>query len=168
MDHLLTGLVNYCVPTGEAYQKALQLAREINQKVRLTYANIFLLPGADPQIWLGVGKKIGPGWCPMGIRSNLVQCTVRAVRFVSRFFAHFISTDVEAVRTNLEVDGTVTIYDWVFDQIQSDSIRFDAHWTPLSFKKNRVTRISTPSHLTHQKKKLPTPGLHWVCPHLFL
>lgn len=26
------GVVNYCVPAGEAYQKALELAREINQK----------------------------------------------------------------------------------------------------------------------------------------
>uniref|UniRef100_A0ACD5Z3J0 Uncharacterized protein n=1 Tax=Avena sativa TaxID=4498 RepID=A0ACD5Z3J0_AVESA len=26
------GVVNYCVPSGEAYQKALELAREINQK----------------------------------------------------------------------------------------------------------------------------------------
>jgi len=26
------GVVNYCVPGGEAYQKALELAREINQK----------------------------------------------------------------------------------------------------------------------------------------
>ncbi|XP_078163358.1 ATP-dependent caseinolytic (Clp) protease/crotonase family protein [Carex rostrata] len=31
-EALSIGLVNYCVPTGEAYQKALQLAREINQK----------------------------------------------------------------------------------------------------------------------------------------
>jgi enoyl-CoA hydratase/carnithine racemase len=27
------GVVNYCVPGGEAYQKALELAREINEKV---------------------------------------------------------------------------------------------------------------------------------------
>jgi methylglutaconyl-CoA hydratase len=30
----MAGVVNYCVPAGEAYQKALELAREINQKVR--------------------------------------------------------------------------------------------------------------------------------------
>lgn len=29
------GLVNYCVPAGEARLKALELARDINQKVRL-------------------------------------------------------------------------------------------------------------------------------------
>lgn len=30
----MAGVVNYCVPAGEAYQKGLELAREINQKVR--------------------------------------------------------------------------------------------------------------------------------------
>lgn len=104
--------MNYCVPTGGAYQKALQLAREINQKVLLSYANISLLPGVDQQIWSGVGKKIGPGWRPMGIGSNSVKCTVRAVRFVSRFFVYLIRTNLEAVRTNLEVDRTVTTGYW--------------------------------------------------------
>jgi methylglutaconyl-CoA hydratase len=28
------GLANYCVPAGEAYDKALELAREITKKVR--------------------------------------------------------------------------------------------------------------------------------------
>lgn len=28
-----SGLVNYCVPAGEAYAKALEIAKEINQKV---------------------------------------------------------------------------------------------------------------------------------------
>ncbi|AQK73207.1 hypothetical protein ZEAMMB73_Zm00001d017459 [Zea mays] len=28
----IAGVVNYCVPAGDAYQKALELAREINQK----------------------------------------------------------------------------------------------------------------------------------------
>ncbi|PHT54046.1 hypothetical protein CQW23_08508 [Capsicum baccatum] len=32
---LRRGLVNYCVPAGEAHLKALELARDINQKVRL-------------------------------------------------------------------------------------------------------------------------------------
>ncbi|OAY78458.1 Methylglutaconyl-CoA hydratase, mitochondrial [Ananas comosus] len=32
IEALSMGLVNYCVPAGEAYQKALQIAREINQK----------------------------------------------------------------------------------------------------------------------------------------
>ena len=27
------GLVNYCVPAGEAYSKALAVARDINEKV---------------------------------------------------------------------------------------------------------------------------------------
>ncbi|KAI3756564.1 hypothetical protein L1987_56385 [Smallanthus sonchifolius] len=31
-DALSIGLVNYCVPTGEAYSKALEVARDINQK----------------------------------------------------------------------------------------------------------------------------------------
>ncbi|XP_077213288.1 ATP-dependent caseinolytic (Clp) protease/crotonase family protein [Tasmannia lanceolata] len=31
-DAMSIGLVNYCVPTGEAYSKALQIARDINQK----------------------------------------------------------------------------------------------------------------------------------------
>ncbi|GJR99575.1 probable enoyl-CoA hydratase 2, mitochondrial [Tanacetum coccineum] len=31
-DALSIGLVNYCVPAGEAYSKALEVAREINQK----------------------------------------------------------------------------------------------------------------------------------------
>eukprot|EP00268_Persea_americana_P040679 TRINITY_DN40459_c0_g1_i11.p2 TRINITY_DN40459_c0_g1~~TRINITY_DN40459_c0_g1_i11.p2 ORF type:complete len:147 (+),score=40.54 TRINITY_DN40459_c0_g1_i11:2297-2737(+) len=31
-DALLMGLVNHCVPAGEAYLKALQVAREINEK----------------------------------------------------------------------------------------------------------------------------------------
>lgn len=29
----ISGLVNYCVPAGEAHPKALEIAREINQKV---------------------------------------------------------------------------------------------------------------------------------------
>ncbi|KAG8071665.1 hypothetical protein GUJ93_ZPchr0006g44973 [Zizania palustris] len=33
------GVVNYCVPAGEAYKKALELAREINQKGPLAIAN---------------------------------------------------------------------------------------------------------------------------------
>uniref|UniRef100_A0A0A9DF75 Methylglutaconyl-CoA hydratase n=1 Tax=Arundo donax TaxID=35708 RepID=A0A0A9DF75_ARUDO len=32
VEAVTMGVVNYCVPTGEAYQKALELAREINQK----------------------------------------------------------------------------------------------------------------------------------------
>ncbi|PWA82498.1 ATP-dependent caseinolytic (Clp) protease/crotonase family protein [Artemisia annua] len=32
-DALSIGLINYCVPAGEAYSKALEVAREINQKV---------------------------------------------------------------------------------------------------------------------------------------
>lgn len=28
------GLVSYCLPVGEAYMKALQIAREINHKVK--------------------------------------------------------------------------------------------------------------------------------------
>jgi len=31
----IAGLANYCVPAGEAYQKALDIAREITQKVRI-------------------------------------------------------------------------------------------------------------------------------------
>ncbi|PWA92980.1 ATP-dependent caseinolytic (Clp) protease/crotonase family protein [Artemisia annua] len=31
-DALSIGLINYCVPAGEAYSKALEIAREINQK----------------------------------------------------------------------------------------------------------------------------------------
>ena len=30
------GLVNYCVPAGEAHVKALEIARHINQKVKLS------------------------------------------------------------------------------------------------------------------------------------
>lgn len=30
----IAGVVNYCVPAGEAYKRALELAQEINQKVR--------------------------------------------------------------------------------------------------------------------------------------
>lgn len=29
----LAGLVSYCVPSGEAHEKALHIARDINQKV---------------------------------------------------------------------------------------------------------------------------------------
>lgn len=36
--HPASGLVNYCVPAGEAHQKALEIAREINEKVRLNCA----------------------------------------------------------------------------------------------------------------------------------
>ncbi|KAL6911917.1 hypothetical protein ACP4OV_000722 [Aristida adscensionis] len=32
VEAVTMGVVNYCVPTGEAYKKALELAREINQK----------------------------------------------------------------------------------------------------------------------------------------
>ncbi|KAJ1280246.1 hypothetical protein BS78_04G216300 [Paspalum vaginatum] len=32
VEAVTMGVVNYCVPAGEAYQKALELAREINQK----------------------------------------------------------------------------------------------------------------------------------------
>ncbi|XP_066322291.1 probable enoyl-CoA hydratase 2, mitochondrial [Miscanthus floridulus] len=32
VESVTMGVVNYCVPAGEAYQKALELAREINQK----------------------------------------------------------------------------------------------------------------------------------------
>ncbi|KAF0933792.1 hypothetical protein E2562_019252 [Oryza meyeriana var. granulata] len=32
VEAVTTGVVNYCVPTGEAYKKALELAQEINQK----------------------------------------------------------------------------------------------------------------------------------------
>jgi hypothetical protein len=32
----IAGLANYCVPAGEAYQKALDIAREITQKVRIS------------------------------------------------------------------------------------------------------------------------------------
>ena len=38
----MAGVVNYCVPAGEAYQKALELAREINQKVRSHWNNYVL------------------------------------------------------------------------------------------------------------------------------
>ena len=38
----MAGVVNYCVPAGEAYQKALELAREINQKVRCHWNNYVL------------------------------------------------------------------------------------------------------------------------------
>lgn len=38
------GLVNYCVPAGEAYTKALEIAQEINQKVTRT-SNIVYLSG---------------------------------------------------------------------------------------------------------------------------
>ena len=31
--YFMAGLVNYCVPAGKAYIKALQVARDINQKV---------------------------------------------------------------------------------------------------------------------------------------
>ena len=33
--HYNVGLVNYCVPAGEAHSKALKIARDINQKVQL-------------------------------------------------------------------------------------------------------------------------------------
>lgn len=32
VEAVTMGVVNYCVPAGDAYQKALELAREINQK----------------------------------------------------------------------------------------------------------------------------------------
>lgn len=31
--YFMAGLVNYCVPAGKAYMKALQIARDINQRV---------------------------------------------------------------------------------------------------------------------------------------
>ena len=38
----VTGLVNYCVPAGEAHPKALEIAQEINQKVKFMRLPIFL------------------------------------------------------------------------------------------------------------------------------
>jgi hypothetical protein len=37
----VSGLANYCVPAGEAYQKALDIACEITQKVRIILNLIF-------------------------------------------------------------------------------------------------------------------------------
>lgn len=144
MDHLLTGLVNYCVPTGEAYQKALQLAREINQKVRLTYANISLLPGADPQIWLGVGKK---SWTRMAsdghwIKFGPMYSQSRSIRV--KIFC--VLDKQECWSSPHESWSGWDSYNWVFDQIQFDAIWFDAH-------RIRVTRISMPSRLTQVRKK---------------
>ena len=33
------GLVNYCVPAGEAHLKALEIARDVNQKVKVSLAD---------------------------------------------------------------------------------------------------------------------------------
>jgi hypothetical protein len=37
----VSGLANYCVPAGEAYQKALDIACEITQKVRIIINLVF-------------------------------------------------------------------------------------------------------------------------------
>lgn len=36
ITYVHTGLVNYCVTAGEAHSKALEIARDINQKVSLS------------------------------------------------------------------------------------------------------------------------------------
>ena len=41
MSVCVSGLANYCVPAGEAYQKALDIACEITQKVRVILNLIF-------------------------------------------------------------------------------------------------------------------------------
>jgi hypothetical protein len=37
--YYVAGLVNYCVPAGEAHRKALEIARDVNQKVKVSLAH---------------------------------------------------------------------------------------------------------------------------------
>ena len=39
----VSGLANYCVPAGEAYQKALDIAFEITQKVKIIINKLSLM-----------------------------------------------------------------------------------------------------------------------------
>ena len=42
-EYSAAGLVNYCVPSGEAHKKALNIAREINEKVGAGVLTILLV-----------------------------------------------------------------------------------------------------------------------------
>lgn len=45
-----TGLVNYCVPAGEADKKALEFTRDINDKV------IFVC-GSNKELYMNISKR---------------------------------------------------------------------------------------------------------------